>query len=65
MCLSAYLGSKEDESATNPLISPIAAHDDVLAKFPPVTLVAAQVPHKLNAFCVLILTAASAAGPPA
>jgi acetyl esterase/lipase len=43
MCLSAYLGPKEDESATNPLISPIAASDEVLSKFPPSTLVAAQV----------------------
>lgn len=45
MCLSAYLGPKEDESATNPLISPIVASDAVLSKFPPTTLVAAQVTH--------------------
>jgi hypothetical protein len=43
MCLSAYLGPKEDESASNPLISPIAASDEVLSKFPSSTLVAAQV----------------------
>ncbi len=43
MCLSAYLGPKEEESATNPLISPIAASDEVLSKFPPSTLIAAQV----------------------
>jgi hypothetical protein len=43
MCLSAYLGPKEDESATNPLISPIVASDEILSKFPPTTLVAAQV----------------------
>jgi hypothetical protein len=43
MCLSAYLGDKEDESATNPLISPAVASDDILSKFPSTLLVAAQV----------------------
>ncbi len=43
MCLSAYLGSKETESAVNPLISPVVASDEILSKFPHTTLVAAQV----------------------
>ncbi len=43
MCLSAYLGDKEDQSASNPLISPAAASDDILSKFPSTLLVAAQV----------------------
>jgi hypothetical protein len=43
MCLAAYLGAKEHESDTNPLISPIVASDEILSKFPPTTLVAAQV----------------------
>jgi hypothetical protein len=53
MCLSAYLGQKENESATNPLISPAAATDDVLSKFPPATLVGAQVNRSNNQSIVL------------
>ena len=54
MCLSAYLGDKEDESASNPLISPAAASDDILAKFPSTLLVAAQVTLVACAWCECI-----------
>jgi hormone-sensitive lipase len=38
MCLAAYLGQALDAAASDPLISPLAATDDVLAAFPPTAI---------------------------
>jgi acetyl esterase/lipase len=38
MCLAAYLGQALDAASSDPLISPLAATDDVLAAFPPTAI---------------------------
>lgn len=42
MCLNAYLGPNLDAAAHDPLISPLAASDDVLAAFPPTSIFAGE-----------------------
>jgi hormone-sensitive lipase len=42
MCLAAYLGPGLDSSVSDPLISPLAASDTVLAAFPPTAIFAGE-----------------------
>jgi hormone-sensitive lipase len=42
MCLAAYLGAQLDAAASDALISPLAAPDNVLAAFPPTSIFAGE-----------------------